>query len=152
MADDEGRIGYGVTFEFRTKGTSGAYTKIQLVTGVTVGGEEVGEVDWSHAESPNRLKQTKSGWLTPGQTSVKAHYTNAGFSAIGDVLEAGAPTQEIKVSLPVGPDGEDGFIQEFDAILKKRGDIEVNPTDDTTVQFSIDYKATSLMTTTPVTA
>ncbi|HEX8348649.1 MAG TPA: hypothetical protein VF598_01685 [Hymenobacter sp.] len=150
MADNEGRIAHGMTFEYRVKGSSGTYTKLLLLTTLEDGGDTTGQVDWSHAESPGATKQYKAGWLTPNEYSGEAHYTFDGYAGLKAAQESRA-TLDIKATVPAGPNDESGFVDAYDGYIASC-DKSMDATSDDAIGISFAVQRSGLITTTEVVA
>ena len=75
MAQSEAKIGYGTLLKFETAAGSGVFTAVAEVRNITgLPALETDEVEVTHMESPDSIREFIAGLKTPGQLDFEINY------------------------------------------------------------------------------
>lgn len=74
MSETQASIGYGITFEMADVATPTTFDYVSEIYNLELGSEETDQIDASHMQSPDKMREYIDGLTDPGQTSFEMNY------------------------------------------------------------------------------
>jgi len=74
MPETQASIGYGITFEMADVATPTNLDYVSEIYNLELGSEETDQIDGSHSQSPDKMREYIDGLTEPGQTSFEMNY------------------------------------------------------------------------------